>query len=84
MVLIKLQIGKKGLTEEFLQDLKAKFEVADNIRVSILPSATRDRIEAKKWVTTILDSLGPKFRANLIGYTIALRKLRKDRVGKFS
>ena len=79
MVMLKLQIGKKGLTEEFIADLKAKFKLADNVRVSILPSATRDRIKAKKWVEEILAKLGPLFRANLIGYTIALRKLRKPR-----
>jgi len=80
MPLLKLQIGKKGLTPEFIDTLKHYFLQTQSIRVSILSSATRDRTIAKAWVEEILSKLGPNYRANLIGYTIVLRKTRKARV----
>ncbi len=81
MVLVNLQIGKNGLTKEFIENLKRIFETKSNesIRVSLLKSSTRDSKEVKKWSEEILKSLGPNFTCNIIGYTLVLRKWRKAR-----
>ena len=79
MPLIKLQIGKNGLTPEFIENVRTLFVKNTNIRITILKSGTREKEKAKEWVAEILEKLGRNFRANLIGYTIVLRKLKKDR-----
>jgi len=77
--MIQLQMGKKGLTPEFIKDLKVKFEKVENIRVSLLKSSTRDKEELKKITDEILAKLGPKFTAKVIGFKIILKKWRKAR-----
>jgi RNA-binding protein YhbY len=79
MVLINLQIGKNGLTQEFLECLKISFVKNDAVRISVLPSGTRDRKELKKMNDQILTFLGPTYTSKVIGFTIALRKWRKAR-----
>ena len=46
-----MQIGKNGLTKEFLQDIKRRFEEgkAKNIKVSVLRSARESREDVKKY-----------------------------------
>ena len=77
MALLQLQIGKNGLTQEFLENLKVRFITAENARISVLKSATRDKAELKLWVERMLAFLGKNFKVTVIGYTIVLRKLRK-------
>jgi RNA-binding protein YhbY len=82
MAMIKLQIGKKGMTQEFIENLKKIFEVKTNesARISLLKSSTRDKDEAKKWAEEILAGLGKNFTCKIVGYTLVLRKWRKGRV----
>lgn len=81
MALIKLQIGKKGLTKEFIKNIKRIFESKTNesARINVLKSATRNRIELEEINQKILDSLGKNYTSKVIGYTIVLRKWRKAR-----
>jgi len=79
MTLVTLQIGKKGLTAEFIINLKKLFETAEHARVSILKSATRDREELKKWADEIVSKLGMNYTCKIIGWTIVLRKWRKGK-----
>lgn len=82
MVLVKLQMGKKGLTSEFIQQVKAAFEKNDNVRISLLKHATRDKSQVKNWTQELLDNLGKNYTAKTIGYTIVLRKWRKARTSE--
>jgi RNA-binding protein YhbY len=82
MALVKIQLGKKGLTPEFKSNLKKLFETADRIRLSALKTATRDRKEIKTITEDILSFLGTNYTANIIGFTIVLRKWRKARETK--
>lgn len=77
MALLQLQIGKNGLTQEFLSNLKARFVTAESARVSVLKSATRDKEKLKAWVAEMILFLGKNYRATIIGYTVVLRKLRR-------
>ena len=73
----QLQLGKNGVTHEFLVTLKSHFENHDNVRLSVLKSATRDRAELQKITDEILDKLGKNYTAKVIGFTIALRRWRR-------
>jgi RNA-binding protein YhbY len=73
----QMNIGKNGLTEGFLNQLKNAFENENLVKVVILPSATRDRETAKKMTLEITNFLGEKFTARLIGFTITVQKWRR-------
>jgi len=79
MPLIKLQIGKNGLTNEFIEKLRKVFLKNDHVRISLLKSSGRDRQKTREWAEKIVSSLGTNYKYNIIGFTIALRKLRKAR-----
>lgn len=77
--LIKLNLGKKGLTPEFIENLKKLFANVEHARISMLKSSTRDKEEAKKWAEEIVNGLGKNFTYKLIGYTLVIRKWRKSK-----
>jgi RNA-binding protein YhbY len=74
--MIRLNLGKKGLTEEFIENLKLLFVKAESIRISLLKSSTRDKAEVKNWAEEIVTKLGKNYTYKIIGYTIAVRKWR--------
>lgn len=73
----KLQIGKKGLTPEFVEQSKRIFENEQMVKVSILKSACRDKKEAEKIADELLDLLGKNYTYRLVGYVLTIRKWRK-------
>ena len=77
---LQMQLGKKGLTKEFLEDIKKRFEkpAVKNIKVSVLKSARTSREDVKKYSSEILDFLGGKFTSRIIGFSIFLKKWRKE------
>ena len=79
--LIRFQLGKNGLTSGFIDGLKKAFINVENIRISILKSACRDRSKIEEMKERILTGLGEKGRytAKVIGFTIVLKKWRKAR-----
>jgi len=78
-MILKMQIGKKGLTPEFMADLKKHFEKVENVRVSLLKASGRDRESTKEIRDQIIEELGPKYTAKIIGFTLAIKKWRKAR-----
>jgi RNA-binding protein YhbY len=77
--MIKLNLGKKGLTPEFIENLKKLFVNVEHVRIAMLKSSTRDKSEAKKWAEEIVNSLGKNFGYKIIGYTLVIRKWRKTK-----
>ena len=77
----EVQLGKNGLTKEFLEDVRKRFEVrkVDNIKVSVLRSARESRDDVKKYAKEIVDFLGEKFTSRVIGFSIFIKKWRKAR-----
>ena len=73
----KLQIGKNGLSEAFVSQVKKMFEDAEIVKITILKSACRDKAGAKKICDELVDSLGPKYAYKLIGYVVSVRRFRK-------
>jgi len=74
-----IQLGKQGLTENFLKTLENHFKKNDNVRISVLKSCCRDKKELKKISDEILEKLGKYYTARNIGYVIVLKKWRKAR-----
>jgi len=74
----KVQLGKKGLTKEFIEQVKKLFESEKVVKVSILKSACRDKVEARRLSEELVESLGKKYNYKLIGYVITIIKFRKD------
>jgi RNA-binding protein YhbY len=79
MGLIKVHIGKNGLTREFIQDLRVRFVNSQNARIGLLKNSTRDKKVVKEWAEKIVTDLGKQFTYKIIGYTIVLTKWRKPR-----
>ena len=73
----QIQLGKAGVTDNFIITLKNHFEKHDNVKISVLKSYCRDRDELKKISKDILNKLGTNYTAKTIGYTLAIKKWRK-------
>ena len=74
----KLQIGKNGLTDAFISQVKSIFENETLIKISILKSACRDKKDAEKMGKELLDVLGVKYDYKLVGYVLTVKKCRRD------
>jgi len=73
-----MHLGKNGITANFIETLKSHFKNHKNIRISVLKSATRDREKLKKNALDILENLGKNYTARIIGFTIVVKKWRRD------
>ncbi|MEK6830399.1 MAG: hypothetical protein AABX77_00010 [Nanoarchaeota archaeon] len=78
---ITIQLGKKGLTQEFLDDLKKRFDnkKIGNIKISVLKSSRESREDIKKYALDVVGFLGPKYTYKILGFSIFLKKWRKAR-----
>lgn len=74
----KIQLGKKGLSREFIEQLKNIFKNEKVVKVSILRSACRKIGEAEEIGKEIAENLGKNFVCKRIGYVLTIRKLRKN------
>jgi RNA-binding protein YhbY len=74
----QIQLGKNGLTENFICNLKHHFDTCKNIKISVLKSCCRDREELKKISDEILEKLGKTYTTRIIGYTIIVKKWRRE------
>ena len=79
MLIRQMQLGKQGITENFINSLKNQFKNSQVIKISVLKSATRDREEIARIKDELLEKLGKNFTGRIIGFTIILRKWRKSR-----
>ena len=73
----EIQIGKNGLTENFIESLKNNFKTHTSIRISVLKNAGHDKEKIKEMTKKILGELGRNYTARIIGFTIVLKKWRK-------
>ena len=76
--IIQIQVGKNGLTEGIIEQIKKAFKDEEIIKVSILKSACRDKKEAKEIADKIIEALGKNFTARLIGYVVTINKFRRE------
>jgi RNA-binding protein YhbY len=74
----QIQLGKNGLTENLILNLKHHFETCKNVKISVLKSCCRDREELKQINAQILQKMGSHYTSRIIGYTIVVKRWRKD------
>lgn len=75
--IMNMQIGKNGITENFIIALKNTFITHNNVKISVLKSATRGRGEMQKIAQQICAALGIKFTCKIVGFTIFIKQWRK-------
>ena len=73
----KVQLGKNGLTENFIATLKNHFEKHKNVKIVVLKSTGREREKVKEYSKEILEKLGEKYTVKVVGFTIFVKKWRK-------
>ncbi|MFA5173677.1 MAG: RNA-binding protein [Candidatus Pacearchaeota archaeon] len=79
---IEMQLGKNGLTQGFIEDIKKrtdKFSNAD-IKISVLRSARENKEDVRKYADQLKEKLGDKYTYKVLGFSIFLKKWRKARV----
>ncbi len=72
-----MQIGKGGITDNFISTLKTYFKKNRVVKIAVLKSARETREKTKEYSEELLKQLGPSFTSRVIGHTIALKKWRK-------
>ena len=75
----QVQLGKNGITENFIATLKSHFKNHGDIKVVVLRGASREKAQIKEYSKKILGSLGSYYTAKIIGFTIFIKKWRKPR-----
>ena len=71
----QVQLGKNGVTDNFIETLKSHFKNHKNVKISVLRSSKRENIKEK--AEEIVKKLGKNYIAKTIGFTINLKKWRK-------
>lgn len=79
--LVKMQIGKKGITPGLVEAIVKSFKNRDWIKITVLKSHSRDKKIIKRDAEIICKELknktNKKYFAKIIGFTINIRKWRK-------
>ena len=78
MTASEMQLGKNGITTNFIETLKSCFEKHDSVRISVLRSAISNREDLAKYASELTQSLGKNYTARIIGFKIIIKKWRKQ------
>ncbi|MBU2496818.1 MAG: YhbY family RNA-binding protein [Nanoarchaeota archaeon] len=77
--LVRFQLGKGGVTENFIETIRKSFKTREIVKISVLRSFSRGRDEVNEMAEKICKELGKKYTYKIIGFTINLKKWRKAR-----
>ena len=76
------QLGKAGVTDNFISTLKTMFKRHENVKVHVLKSVRgtgkEGKNDVKKYSEEILEKLGKKYTARNIGFVISIKKWRNE------
>lgn len=70
----KMQLGKKGLTDNVKTAIKNAFKTRTRVKIKVLKSATRDQERVEDIAHNIKNMLGDEYEYNVKGFTIDLKK----------
>ena len=73
----QVQLGKQGITENFIATLKNHFNRHDNVKVHVLKSIGHNKKDMKKYAEDIIEKLGKHYTAKTIGFSIFIKKWRR-------
>ncbi len=73
---LTLQLGKNGLTQNFLEEIKKRFEnkKLKMIKISVLRSARESKADVEKYSKQVQEFLGSKYRTRTLGFSIFIKK----------
>lgn len=77
--LATFQLGKQGITNNFIETIRKSFKSRDIVKISVLQSFSRGREEVKETADKICGELGENYTYKIIGFTINIKKWRKAR-----
>lgn len=78
-MITEIQIGKNGLTDGIIERLKNDFKTHELVKIHILKSAGHEKGKVKEINNNLLDKLGSKYTGRIVGFTLIVRKWRKDK-----
>ena len=70
----KFQLGKQGLTQQFIDSISLAFKNRKQVRISVLKSCTRDKTKVIEIAEKIKEKLALKTRYRIIGFTLIFIK----------
>lgn len=72
-----IQIGKKGIHEGIIEEIKRQLEEKDEVKIKFLKNVVRNKREFEDLVEELLKRLDGVVLIKKIGHTIILRKFYK-------
>lgn len=82
MATANVQLGKQGITENFISSLQNYFKTRQSVRISVLKSAREEgkegKAQVKEYSEKILEKLGKNYTSKVIGFVITLKKWRRE------
>ena len=72
-----VQLGKNGVTENFIVTVKNHFNRHENVKIGVLKSAGHSKEKIKELMNEILDKLGNNYTGKVIGFSIFLKRWRR-------
>ena len=78
-LITSIQVGKKGLNEGLIETLKSHFKNHQNVKVVFLKSSTREKEKLKNHAGEIIEKLGKNYTYKILGFTVFIKKWRKDK-----
>lgn len=73
-----LQLGKQGVSGNFIETLKGHFQNHKIVKVSVLKNARKDKNDVKAYAEEIIQKMGDRYTCKTIGFTIILRKWKNS------
>jgi len=70
----KIQIGKNGLTDGVITQIKNILIKKKSVRVSMLKTAVENKEKAKEISDKVMAAIGSGFRHRLIGHTMVIHR----------
>jgi RNA-binding protein YhbY len=74
-----IQIGKNGVNAGTFISLENAFKTHELVRICVLKSAGREKAQVREMAEKIVDKLGKKYTYRMVGFTIFVRKWRKEK-----
>ena len=76
--LVTIQIGKAGYGEGNRENIRKVLDQHKNIKVAVLRSYIRNQDDLKRLKERMLSDLGPNYTARVVGYSIFLKKWKRQ------
>ncbi len=69
-----VQLGKQGVTENFIRTLEHHFKNHRQVKISVLKNARENKDDVKNYAGEIVKKLGLRYSCKNIGFTIIVKK----------